>query len=202
MRFLIAIFIVLSTCNLYAGDVNRKICIKGFERLVILSNAQEISTVELNEAALVADTLLHNKCYEYFVDRRGTIYAGASLPYLFGKICGIHKTKEGIRAYISLLNKYAPDSAVVDELDYGLEELFHTMPALFIEQVLNDSDNSYLFPHIAWGFLNNVYVTYGALSMENYKDVFYKRYAVLGNGSGVSSKITEQVFLEIENVLR
>ena len=202
MRLIVTILLVLLACSLYAGDVNRKICVKGFERLVILSNARKISVAELDEAAFVADTLLRNKCYEYKVDRIGTVYAGASLPYLFGKICGIHKTKEALGVYISLLNKYAPDSAVVDELDYGLEELFHTMPGVFMDGVLADSNNSYLFSHIAWGFLNNVYNTYGALNITSYKDVFYKRYPTLKDIDGSSSKIIGQLLSEIEDVIR
>jgi hypothetical protein len=201
MKVLITMVFLFNSAWAMGGDVNRKICVAGLERLVILSNAETVTGEELDEAALIADTLLRNKCYEYFVDRRGTVYAGASLSYLFGRICGIKKDTAAINAYIHYLDSNT-DSTTAEEVDYALEELFHAMPQLFVEHRLSDSTFHYLLPRIAWGFLNNVYTTYGALTVADYKDVFYKRYPMLKPVDGSKSKTTKQLLVEIEGIVR
>ena len=177
---------------------------KDFELLKSGSRKTKLTDFEFLSYLKTVKLLESNRCFDYVQKRNGREYIETGLTYLLGQLCLAANSNKSVVEYINYLNRHL--GSAEEQRSFSFEYLFKQNPKRVLSIVNSDTT---LLDHVAWGFMNNrlygvddpyqndpnkEYTAYykepkRVLTIQAFKDIFYKTYPSLKNDTIYSKQI-------------
>jgi hypothetical protein len=177
---------------------------KDFEQLKSACRKNTLTEQEFSSYLMTIRKLEKNDCIDYIQKRNGHEYVETGLTYLFGQICIIANSDKSVREYIGYLKRNS--GSAEEQRSFSFEYIFKQNPTRVLTLIGFDKE---LLDHLVWGFMNNrmygekdpyekdpnkAYTRYESepkqvLTVQTYKDIFYKTYPSLKNDKSFNKQI-------------